>query len=241
VGLNEQAGAKLAELVGVLVCFAVKEEAAALKKIAPDLILLDEILITGIGSRNAAEKLYPVLERRSFSLVLTGGFAGALNPELKVGDVLFDEDPGAKVAEILRAAGARPGTFHCAKRVAITVSEKAELRRSTGADAVEMESEVIRGICRERKIPSATVRVISDTANEDLPLDFNALMTADQELSFPKLALALMKSPGSIPRLRELQRNTQLASEKLAEVLVALFGALNDRRRAGAGGLGALI
>jgi nucleoside phosphorylase len=164
-----------------------------------------------------------------------------LNPELKVGDVLFDEDPGARLGELLRAAGARPGTFHCAKRVAITVAEKAELRRSTGADAVEMESEMIRRICRERKIRSATVRVISDTANEDLPLDFNALMSADQELSMAKLAVALMKSPGAVPRLRELQRNTQLASQKLAEVLSALLRALYDRTRAGAGGPGALI
>lgn len=207
------------ELAGVLVCFAVKEEAAEFKKIAPGLVRLDEILITGIGSGNAAAKLYPVLERRSFSHVLTCGFAGALNPELKIGEVLFDEDCEEKLAEVLRASGARAAKFHCARRIAITVAEKAELRRSTGADAVEMESATIREICRERKIPSATVRVISDTANEDLPLDFNALMTPDQEISFSKLALALMKSPGAVPRLRELQRNTQVAARRLAEVL----------------------
>ena len=241
MGSNDASGSKLAETAGVLVCFAVKEEASALKQIARDLVLLDEIVITGIGSRNAAEKLYPVLERRSFSLVLTCGFAGALRPELKVGDVLFDEDSSTKLAESLRAAGARPGTFHCAKRVAITAAEKGELRRSTGADAVEMESETIRGICRERKIPSATVRVISDTASENLPLDFNALMTPDQFISSAKLAFALMKSPQLIPPLLELQRNTRIASQKLAEVLAGLFRALNDRTRAGAGGLGTLI
>lgn len=227
--------------IAFLVCFAVKEEAAEFKKIASGLVRLDEILITGIGSRNAAEKLYPVLERRSFAHVLTCGFAGALNPELKIGEVLFEADPESGLAEMLRAAGARPAKFHWASRVAITVAEKTELRRSTGADVVEMESGMIRSICRERKIRSATVRVISDTANEDLPLDFNALMTPDHELSFGKLALALLKSPAAVPRLRELQRNTEVASQKLAEVLSALLRALNDRARAGTGGPGTLI
>lgn len=228
---------KLTELARPLVCFAVKEEAAAFKKTKS---LCAELLITGIGTRNAIEKLYPILEVRTFSHVLTCGFAGALNPELNVGDVLFDEDHEAKLTELLRLAGARPATFHCASRVATTAAEKAELRRSTGADVVEMESGVIRKICHERKIPSATIRVISDTANEDLPLDFNALMTSQQTISYPRLAAALLKSPDKVPRLMELQRNTRFASEKLAEVLSRLLRSLNSRARSGGAGPGAL-
>ena len=82
-----------------------------------------------------------------------------------------------------------------------------------------MESASIHAVCRERGIPCATVRVISDTAGEDLPLDFNTLSKPDKNLDFGKLFLAVAKSPGKIGALMELQKKTKLAAENLAEVL----------------------
>jgi adenosylhomocysteine nucleosidase len=209
----------------VLVCFAVKEEAAAFKKLLPALAGdgNPEILVTGMGRKNSDRAISQRLSENPPVLVLTCGFAGALNPELKLGDVLFDADAETGISELLQQARAKPAKFHCAPRVATTVAEKTALRQSTGADAVEMESGVIREICRKKKIPSATIRVISDAAYDDLPLDFNALMTADDTLSFPKLALALIKSPGKIPLLMQLQKNTRLAAQKLADVLAKLL------------------
>jgi len=87
-----------------------------------------------------------------------------------------------------------------------------------GADAVEMESSLIRAICRAHGIPSATIRVISDAAHETLPLDFNALMTADQQLNYGKLFLRSLV-PRKTAALLRLQRQTQLAAKNLAEVL----------------------
>ena len=156
------------------------------------------------------------------ALVLTCGFAGGLNPELKIGDVVFSTDEPA-LHEKLKVAGAKATEFYCAARVAVTAAEKAELRRTTGADVVEMESEAIHALCRERGIRCATVRVISDTANEDLPLDFNRLSNPDSSLNYGKLALAVAKSPGKIPALLRLQRHSRLAAERLAQVLVKIL------------------
>jgi adenosylhomocysteine nucleosidase len=210
-----------------LVCFAVKEEAAPFRKNSGR-FPATKILVTGMGRKNSERALQQSLPHTLPSLVLTCGFAGALDPRLKIGDVVFEADPESRLAPALQEAGAAPAKFHCASRVATTIAEKTALRKSTGADVVEMESEFIRQICRAKKIPSATLRAISDSALDDLPLDFNELMTDDDTLSFSKLALILMKSPGKIPQLMQLQKNTRLAAQKLAEVLEKL---LRDRSR----------
>jgi hypothetical protein len=214
------------EPISFLICFAVREEAAFAWPMPVK--GENERLITGMGRRNASTRFQNALRQFSPERVITCGFAGALNPEFKVGDVLFDEDYDMGMGKALLSAGAIPAKFYCSVRVAVTAVEKAELWRTTGADAVEMESSVIRSLCRDRGIPSATVRVISDAANEDLPLDFNALMTSDQKLSIPKLMGTLLRSPRSIPRLMDLQRNTRAAARRLAEVLHASLRACSD-------------
>ena len=201
----------------VLVCFAVPAEARFFT--ARDV----RTLITGIGRKSAEAALRKALASVQPSLVLSCGFAGGLNPELPAGAVVFDADQAAGLEDGLTKAGAHPARFHCVDRVATTVAEKRRLRDATGADAVEMESAVLRALCRERHLPSATVRAISDTASEDLPLDFNALMTPRQKLSYVRLAGALVAAPGKIAALRRLQRQTTLAAKNLARVLAEVI------------------
>jgi nucleoside phosphorylase len=125
----------------------------------------------------------------------------------------------------LLAAGAKPATIYCADRIATTVAEKKQLRYATSADAVEMESAAIHAVCAEKNIPCVTVRVISDTAHEDLPLDFNALSKPDKSIDFKKLFFAIAKSPGRIPQLMALQKKTSFAAQQLAGVLEKIISA----------------
>jgi adenosylhomocysteine nucleosidase len=162
--------------------------------------------------------------------VLTCGFAGGLRPGLPVGTVVYSEDPAAGVGPILSGLGAVPVGFHCLPRVVTTAREKRQLRVATGADVVEMESEAVRQLCRERNVRSATVRVISDAAEEDLPLDFNALMNDRYQMQYHKFAWALLRAPGRIPEVLRLQQHTRAAALKLGSTLHELL-----RRKWGAG------
>ena len=182
-------------------------------------------MLVGMGKRNAERVIRAALAEERPVLVLTCGFAGGLRPDLTLGTVVFDAEPEAGLEPALLAAGAKPARFHCTDRVAATAAEKQALRQSTGADAVEMESQIIRAVCREQSIPSATVRVILDTAHEDLPLDFNQLMTADQKMDIAKLTMAVAKSPGKLGALLKLRRQSQAGAEKLAQVLARITAA----------------
>ena len=208
-----------------LVCFAVPQEAKPFRKWAyggRDI----KIAVTGMGTRNAERALKHALEMYSPARVFTCGFAGALNPALRIGEVVFDRQstPPDTTAQLV-SCGAKPATFHCTKFVVVTAAAKTQLLKETGADAVEMESQVIHSLCADRHVPCVTLRAISDTASEDLPLDFNALLNAEEQLSAAKLAFAILRSPHRIPALMRLGRNSAHAARKLSAVLASLLGA----------------
>ncbi len=202
----------------LLVTFAVKEEmkffqgGSGIRR-----------FITGMGRENAERNFLAALGSMTPRAVLTCGYAGGLNPKLKTNEVIFQADPGTDLHSRIEAAGATPVSFFCARRVAITMDEKLRLWRGTGHDAVEMESETIRDLCRERNLPSATIRVISDAADEDLPLDFNTLMSPAQKIHYGKLSWALLRSPWKLAELLAFQQKTVDAAQALAAFLNKLI------------------
>jgi len=208
--------------VDLLVCFAVKEEA----RFFPDWLHLHcQAWMTGMGRRNAVEGIRQAIALVQPKRVITAGFAGGLNPGLKFGTIVYEQDFDAGYGGKLEELGAVRATFHCHRRVAITAAEKSALWKSTGADVVEMESSAIRNICREQKIPSATIRVILDDASQDLPLDFNALMTPEDRINHARLIWAVVSRPWRIGKLIEFQQQTVAASRRLGAVLGELLGA----------------
>jgi adenosylhomocysteine nucleosidase len=210
------------EIQPVLVCFALDGEARPLRKKFPPVGQL-KILITGMGQRNSRQAIQSALIEDRPAFVLTCGLAGGLNPALEWGAIIYDADDGFPLTPALQLAGAKPARFHCAPQVAVTVQAKSELWHLHHADAVDMESAVIRQECRSRQIPSATVRVISDTANEDLPLDFNRFINADSRFNYAKILGAAMRRPTLIADLLRFQRRTQVAARLLAGTLVRVL------------------
>ena len=205
-----------------LVLFAVREEAKHFQPPSADCVTV----VSGIGKANAERALRKSIEGGSPRLVLTCGYAGGLNPQFKRGDVLFEADAQCEFAGTLAKLGATPGKFHCAERIITTIAEKAALWKLTGADAVEMESGVIRELCRRRGIPSATIRVISDDAGQDLLMDFNRISGADGNVSYLKLTGALLKSPALVPKLMRFQRELDECSRTLGGTLRELLAGL---------------
>ncbi len=208
----------------VLICFAVKEEAAPFRPLVsnrPDV----RILVTGMGAENTRKAFAAALAEGKPGVVITCGYAGGLNPALPAEALVLNADADFPLTQKLLQTGAKQGTYYCASTVATTAQEKAVLYAQTKCDAVEMESAIIRQICAEQGIPAATFRVISDAAGENLPLNFNELMTPEMTMDFGKLAWTLMKSPGKIPELMRFGNRVKSSAKKLGEALAKALNA----------------
>lgn len=229
-----------------LLFFAVKEEAAPLDKwlqshgwkavISPqgrgeveytrEGRVLRRIL-TGMGREKAAEVSEKALSDFTPDFVLTCGFAGALNPALKIGSAVWDTNPPAKENPVLLASfptvkRSRP-VFLCAEKTIRSSEEKSYLFQQTGYQAVEMESGIIMELCAARRIPCVTFRTISDSARQDLPLDFDRLMKDNGKISVQRLAGEILLHPFKIPALIRLGMDSGRAAQSLAYHLSKLL------------------
>jgi adenosylhomocysteine nucleosidase len=206
----------------ILVCFALRNEARPFARRAPRRAGV-EILTSGVGADNAERAVRRRLGGQPLPRwVLTCGFAGGLNPAFAPGAVLFEAGAGFPLRDRLLSLGGQPAKFHQSGRILATAAEKQECRRQTGADAVEMESRSIHAVCGEFSIPCATVRVVSDAADEDMPLDFNRFLDVRLRLSYARLLWHVAPRPALIPELLRFNRQTLGAARGLADFLALL-------------------
>lgn len=160
------------------------------------------------------------------------GYCGALDPALGPCDifvasgVLSGDSFLSTTPQFLKSfAGpasnetCRSGVLLSVDRVVHTAEEKARLR-STGAGAVEMEAAAVATRAGEWKIPFFCVKVVTDTAQESFPLDFNRLRDSQGRFSRARILMAALKKPvPTFSRLMKLDRRCRSASRTLGDFL----------------------
>jgi adenosylhomocysteine nucleosidase len=190
---------------------------------------LVRVVQTGVGM-DAAEKalawaLSGMGERPG--LVIMAGFAGALAPELRVGDLVLG-------TEVIDAAGARwtcsagevlaaiRGRILSTATVLGEAADKADLYRRHQALAVEMESAGVARVCARQGIPFACLRAISDEQATSLPADLLSVLEGGQ-VATGRLLRAVLRRPGMVGDLLGLAAATRRAAASLSAGLMALL------------------
>ncbi|HET8720476.1 MAG TPA: hypothetical protein VFM24_00505 [Nitrospira sp.] len=197
------------------------------------------LVLTGIGSEAADAAARAVLDQKTAALAVSTGFAGALLPAAGVGDVIvatsvvpgkFDgmwsqsgvpmrcEDTVRNCVEAAaRTIGVevRSGPLVSLSTVLCRAIEKRNLSRATGAVALDMESAALGKVAQAHGIPFGVVRTVSDAADEDLPLDFNAFL---KPLGWVRGIAAMLMKPSSLSGLNRLRSQTRLAAERLTAI-----------------------
>lgn len=163
-------------------------------------------LANGAGPRSIEQLLRPGPDDRlRIDEIISVGFCGALDPALQVGDIVEPQ----------------PNEIWSEDRVVVTAAEKRALHQRTGARIVEMEYAAVEAAARRWGVPCRAIKVVSDTAEEDLPLDLNLYRDADGRFQLTRIALAGLMRPFTVlPKLMRLDRNSRIATEKLGEFLV---------------------
>jgi adenosylhomocysteine nucleosidase len=163
-----------------------------------------DIVVSGVGAVRAAEaaERLPAETRK----VTVAGFCGALDPSLKIGDVVVSDDHDRAILTV--------------DAIVATPIEKARLFRTTAARAVDMESAAIFEVCRRRGIACQAIRAVSDTAHEELPADLANLLNGGTVSPLAAIKL-LVRRPSALYDFRRLARNTKIAAANLARYLEA--------------------
>ena len=168
------------------------------------------------------------LQDRRFDLLVSAGFAGALDERLKVGDLLlaqnFSTANVAKTEVLLSKFSVHVGDLFTTMRVIDSPEDRNQIARSTGAAAVDMETDFIARICAEHALPMLSLRVISDSPARPLPLPPRVLFDIDeQKTKLTRLAAHTITHPNTVWRLMRFARQVRIARENLTRAIVDLL------------------
>jgi nucleoside phosphorylase len=194
-----------------------------------------DFVITGMGAANA-ERVADAVIARTYSFCIISGFAGALKSCVKMQDIVACEkvqDHASAQAETCDADLLAHASENGAKRittllttdhVANTATEKNRL--STFADAVDMESYAILHAANKKAVPTAVLRVISDSFDRDMPAELDTIVDSQGHVKIAGVVRYVAKHPFNVPALVRLGRESKIAAEALARFLESYINKL---------------
>ncbi len=175
----------------------------------------DVVLVCGgIGAAAARRAAEAVIVLFAPSILYSAGFAGALDPQLKVGEVFCPK-------RVINAGDGSSIVLNDGKGVLVSFGavadsgQKRKLRESFGAQAVDMEAAAVLRAAEARGIAFGAVKAISDDSEFDLP-PTDRFVDAEGNFSESRFALFVAVRPWMWPRVLRVASNSNQASRALS-------------------------
>lgn len=182
-----------------------------------------EVIHTGVGEHICRRRIGKFLENQQFDFLISAGFAGSLNHELQVNDLLVAKNFSTVD---LKHASLSNVSIYAANMLTVPAlidsgEERESIAHESGAAAVDMETEFIARACAVHQIPLLSLRVITDTPTQPFPAPPSVLFDVQQQRTrLLKLGKYFLAHPNQLPRLVQFARRIGRARKVLTNALL---------------------
>ncbi len=186
------------------------------------------VVESGTGQARALRAVQALDDAHRPRWIISCGFAGALQPGVKVGQMLVPNrfvSPGQPDLHVEVTMPHQPerglyvGGLVTVDHIVHTIVEKKSLGEQFESVGVDMESYAIADYCKKQHRRFFAVRVFSDDLSVDLPKEVLSLMGPTGAVRFGAVIGALWKRPSSAQDMWNLREQAITASEGLANFL----------------------
>ncbi|WP_246196123.1 phosphorylase family protein [Aquisphaera giovannonii] len=193
------------------------------------------VIVAGMGEASAAKGAERLLAGHRPRRLISAGFGGGLDPSLSRNDLVLPREVASLDGDVLEVNPDVPeipgvrrqgGRLLTVDRVITAAAEKDELRRSRGADVVDMETAALAKFARDRAIRFHPIRIISDDAVTELPPEVARLMTHSGSYRVGVALRAIWNRPAAIKDFLSLHARALECADRLASGVTRLLEAL---------------
>jgi adenosylhomocysteine nucleosidase len=171
----------------------------------------------GIGAEAARRTSEAVIKLYNPAIVVSAGFAGALDPALEIGQTFT-------ARYVIDARDGSRSVSGIGDRVLISfpeiadVQQKAKIAESYGADAVDMEAAAVARSAEAHGIKFVACKAISDTSGSWLP-PLARFVRSDGSFHMLRFVAYVAVRPWVWFKVQRLARDSAVAADKLCEKL----------------------
>ena len=186
------------------------------------------LCLSGMIPHIAKERVTRFLDNHVPELMISCGLAGALSPKILVGDLIVQSQDATLSAHAGEALKQRSLSYHIGPLVTVsqpvlTPEARRKVSLSSQAIGVDMESQTIAELCRQRGIRCMAIKGVSDGIEDDL----SPILGGFEIIHIPKIARHVLSSPSTWGLASRIARQSYSAATNLGQGVWATLQAIH--------------